>query len=290
MSKKYRNLSRLETAIATMKDYIGQDLDRDTVSSIERSLLHATNATKNKKPRTKHNYIGVEIECYSKKNRVQVFKALHELNLLKNVTIGYDSSIYPPSGSRGYEFKVLATEKSINEVLSSVGKFLKKVDAKTNQNCGLHVHFDMRNRKVDRCFKNLEKSQVLLFNLVNKSRINNDYCEFTEEGHNERSRSAINRGAYGRHKTIEVRLHHGTTDVDRIGKWIDLLLAIVKTRRHVDEIKTMKDLDKNNVKLPRGTKAYIKKYYKKHFKKPKPYWERNGYSTRRSFENRFSRW
>jgi hypothetical protein len=41
---------------------------------------------------------------------------------------------------------------------------------------------------------------------------------------------AINPLSYKKHKTLEVRLHHGCLDSAKLGHWIDLLLAIVNSR------------------------------------------------------------
>ncbi len=90
----------------------------------------------------------------------------------------------------------------------------------------------MRNREYKKCYKRLVKFQQLLFPLVDPDRWDNDYCAYQDGKDDNERYSAINPCSYTEHKTIEVRLHHATTDIRVILKWIRLLINIVNTQSY----------------------------------------------------------
>ena len=283
LNKLMKNLEEIKKYTKYMSsdisDYYGEELLDD--------VAQKCGVSKNKKPKTKKRYVGVEIEFTSKASRLDIFSEMIKLKITEKVNVVSDCSIRTRGLSKGHEIKVLDTEKGIHDTLRKVGILLSRIKAKTNNSCGLHVHLDMRSRKVDRCFKNLERSQQLLFSLVSTSRRNNDYCYYTVEGDNEFSRSAINRGSYNKHKTLEVRMHHSTTDAKVISNWVKLLIKIVNVRRELDEVKDLKDLEKNKIKLEAASKTYIKKKYKKYSKPKCIDYYNNSINYGNSFANRW---
>jgi hypothetical protein len=215
------------------------------------------------KPKTKDKYLGLEIECFGNISAGRLHYLVYELDLEKYVQIGFDGSVDNPySGylddevsddygddsllvpDEGYELRVLIKERELSKVLKQLDVLFKRAKLKVDDSCGLHVHFDMRNRNYDACYEKLVKFQTAMYPLVDSSRHYNDYCNANEPGnphHKNQKYRAINGGAYAQHKTIEVRLHHGTMDVKRIESWIKLVLCAINAPA-VPEIKTKKDL------------------------------------------------
>ena len=234
--------------------------DNDITSGIMCELEDITDT--DKKPKTLVRHVGIEIECFSKASRMEVVKEIAKLKLLDVVQISDDISIDPDNcGEKSYELKILLKEREMSKILKKVQLLLKRIKAKTNSSCGLHVHLDMRKRSLSRCFENLQTSQKLLFGLVNKDRQHSGFCDYT--GKEDWSRSAINRAAYHKHKTIEVRLHHGTVNMEIVENWVKLLLKLVNCRKKLEDVKNIQDLKKFNIKLGPKIRKYINKNYKK---------------------------
>lgn len=190
---------------------------------------------RDKRPTTRDNYIGVEIEfCHpdtEKLERTEMAHALYELGLDKFVTLKTDGSIRPNSGDTGKEITVLAKQSEITEVINKLCKYLVSAGAYVNDSCGLHVHLDMRHRDVNRAYNNLVAAQSVLYKMVPASRKSNDYCRPTRGRVFSRSSRAgryrgVNPLAYREHTTLEVRLHSGTINASKITNWVNLLAAI----------------------------------------------------------------
>jgi hypothetical protein len=183
-----------------------------------------------KTPTTSDRHIGVEIECFMPEN--VDFAAF--LPFREWVDIGQDASIHAPDQMQGVEVRMLATEQNYAGRISAICEVLRKIGAEVNASCGLHVHLDMRNldkTEIKKRFANLVSYQDWLFSLVPPSRRDNHYCRRTEHAdpdHLVDRYQAINPCAIAEHQTIEVRLHSGTTNADKIIHWISLLLAITR--------------------------------------------------------------
>lgn len=120
----------------------------------------------------------------------------------------------------GVEFK-LSFYTSDPSPLIELCKRLRNARAQVNRSCGFHVHFPMPSREeMRRCANNISRYEPLMFALVADSRRNNTYCQRgLEEGDRYH---AINMDAWKKHNTLEIRLHHGTTDPKKILAWIEL--------------------------------------------------------------------
>lgn len=188
------------------------------------------------KPEKKTKHIGLEIECFGKSRRV-VQALIFEHDLGQYVQIGEDSSIQRDSGyADDYELRCLIPQNKLHFVLAKLGKVFKTANIHVNDSCGLHVHLDMRTRDVNECYEKLIKFQNLMFSLVDEDRWENDYCKYANVFNRGERYNAINIEAYHRHKTIEIRLHHGTTNVKVIENWVNLLLKIIDSRLVKDKI------------------------------------------------------
>jgi hypothetical protein len=188
---------------------------------------------KPKKPTTDANYIGVEIELASKVDRDFLCDKLFEAGVAKYIHIKDDGSIrrdndYPNT----HEICVLAKEVEITEVINKICKVLnEQCGVRVDKSCGLHVHVDMRNRKVEKAFANLVKMQHFLYAMLPANRRNSNYS-YPVKGHEWRvlpeRYHGINNMAYSKYSTLEARMHSGTTDATKINNWIKFLVAIVE--------------------------------------------------------------
>ena len=224
-------------------------------------------------PISKDKYVGIEVECYGPLEHKDVMKLVLEHDLENCLNIGDDGSIEPDyvaghSDPCTYEFRILSTEKELPKLFKNLKAFFKAGKFKTNYTCGLHVHLDMRNRNVEKCYAKLLKFQQIMFPLVEPDRWINEYCDWSLSNDRfERRMTAVNYMAYEEHQTLEVRLHHGTVDVSKIENWVRLLLKAIKSAP-VKEITSKKAAVKwagKDSKL----KAYISKEFNTKFFKKK---------------------
>jgi hypothetical protein len=171
-------------------------------------------------------HIGIEIECYGPASTQQVAATLLALDLEKYVDVDEDGSIEGDGpGDMDYEFQVLVTEANLDEILNKLKTVFKICCLKVNESCGLHVHLDMRHRNKHRCYERLLKFQDLLFGMVARPRWYSEYCRFTNRITEGDKYVAINNQTD--YDTIEVRLHQGTLDVNKIKQWVTLLTKII---------------------------------------------------------------
>lgn len=193
-----------------------------------------------KKPCQFDDYVGVEIEFISEYAQDQVREELIKADLHKHTYVKYDGSIEFDDVEDsedwddyyGHEVNVIAPRDKIGDIIERVCKVIvNKVDGRINYSCGLHVHLDVRNKNKEKVFRNLVRAQDLLFKLVDDNRQRSTYChKVTNDDWNRTSRDhyvAINGPeAYDKFGTIEVRMHHGSTDAKEINNWIKLLNRI----------------------------------------------------------------
>lgn len=189
---------------------------------------------KQPKPAGRQNYIGLEIECYSPNTRNKTLELVLAHDLENYVNVFDDGSIEVPYRSADYlyscELRILMPEKEMPAILEKLSIFLKEGKFRANYSCGLHVHLDMRNRDVDTCYNKLLKFQDVLFGMVRTHRWDNKYCQWSSAEYRGQRFSAINRTAYAKHKTLEVRLHHGSVDMTKVKNWINLLLKAINSK------------------------------------------------------------
>lgn len=188
-----------------------------------------------KPPEDSFNYVGIEIECTVPED-TSYQKALYPYR--EWVCVSGDSSITPTAPNHeGLEVKILAHKSKIKEVIEGVTSALQSIGAHVNKSCGLHVHFDMRNKseeKREQVYQNLYHSIPLLYSIVPKSRRTNSYCSKNRsadyQAHlcDERYK-AINVTALRKYGTFEVRLFGGTLEAVKINNWINLLYGIIKS-------------------------------------------------------------
>lgn len=208
-------------------------------------------------------YFGVEVECLVSRE-LALDKIALDLKV-KNLSIKSDGSIRCDNDDqRGVEFTILLKKDTFKADLGLFCKFLEIIRAKVNSSCGLHVHLDMRHkstREVTTIAKRLGLSLPVLKDLVPKSRRENSYCRLGVSKRNGQRYFAINMTALKKYQTIEVRLHSGTVDFEKIHNWIQLLDLISSTKNG----KPFESLEKMAVKL--NMSAGLLEFYKKRLTK-----------------------
>jgi hypothetical protein len=161
----------------------------------------------------------------------------------------------------GKEIRILATEKEMPDYINKVCDILKKCKAYTNNTCGFHVHLDMRNRNVDKVCNNFYSLQNILFKMQPKHRRKNKYCMNLTREVMRRINSdikkydwddddryySINKLAYPKQRTLEIRLHEGTINPIDIRRWVYFLIKIAtsskKLNKRIDNIDVMEFSD-----------------------------------------------
>jgi hypothetical protein len=171
----------------------------------------------------------------------------------------YDCNCECNCAPGGHEISIVAKSTEIRGIITKVCEVLKKHEAYVNKTCGLHVHLDARNADENRMFGNLVKSQKLLYSMVPKSRYTNSFCKPNTCGSSMTKYQGryfgINPESYAKFKTIEVRLHSGTVDAEKINRWIELTQKIAYAKT-VDYVYQLSDLT-STVKLSSDLIKYI---------------------------------
>lgn len=238
-----------------------------------------------KKPKTTDNYVGIELEFISKLNVEALEVLFAEADLEEYCQLKEDGSIdesddYPYA----HEVCILVKESQVSRIVNKVCAVLKP-HSKVNSSCGMHVHLDMRNRNKTLAFDKLYSAQKLLFSMVPASRLHSSYCDFIQgydyEEFNihpvtENRYVGINTRAYRDHKTIEIRMHSGSLDAEKIINWVTLLRKIVNNTDLVPKVSdrpimwnSLKDVRhtfKLNSRLTKYLKERINKFKYEHDK------------------------
>jgi hypothetical protein len=73
-----------------------------------------------------------------------------------------------------------------------------------------------------------------MFSRVASHRRDNEYCKFTRKEDFEAGERhlAINTESLEEHRTIEIRLHHGTVNVKEIYSWVKYLTSLIKGKAY----------------------------------------------------------
>jgi hypothetical protein len=210
----------------------------------------------------------VEIECYTPFQLQDVARKLALHGCSNYVSVNTDGSLHwrqrprtsrfkPISAStmHGVEVRVLLEQHRYGPSLWNVCASLAEMGARINAKAGLHVHLDCRNsvRNRESVFARLSAAEEFLFSCVSPSRRKNEYCQRKDlscgcgdPNCSDRQlswdhHSAINCSEY--YDTIEVRMHQGTVEYEKIANWIELLVNIAD-RPDASAIANIRDLRK----------------------------------------------
>ena len=186
--------------------------------------------------------VGLEFETVSK---VKAEILADALPIWTRVTC--DSSIERTSANPcANEIRALLTRSELEPRLFRLCERFKTLGLTVNRSCGLHVHFDMRGRRLEevtKIAKRADKWLKALQELVPASRRENRYCRF---GVSTRDRyHAVNLCSFSKFETLEIRLHSGTVDYSKTLAWIrlcELILALKSGPRAGDCLGTLSQL------------------------------------------------
>jgi hypothetical protein len=217
---------------------------------------------RNKRPKTDEKHIGVEIEFVCNSDMHTIARILEKNNLQDICCLKEDGSIRNGDYYYGHEITLLTKEKTFAKDIRKVCKVLNKdLKASVNASCGLHVHLDMRKRNVKRAFENLTRAQDMLYKMQPETRRKNTYCQPSKLSYNEAVKfdryQAINPKAYAVHKTLEVRMHTGSTNASKIINWIQLLLILINKRKKMTGVADSLDKLTRQAKINSKIRKYI---------------------------------
>lgn len=209
--------------------------------------LATNNPMAPKKPRRKDkNYIGIELE-FNQVNGIgqaTIADKLKKAGLARYVDVTTD-------GSCGWEVRVLLLEDEYEQPLIQILTVLNEMGFPTNDQCGTHVHFDMRSRDVKVVYQNLFKTQKFLRKFLTRTRKYNRFCKMNKADTFDKQLSlgdryySLNVEAYSRHRTLEVRMHQGTLKSEELVPWISFLLRVMNYKATVDKtVNTLKQAKK----------------------------------------------
>lgn len=211
------------------------------VHQSDKEILKLQNAAKIKQcyeyknPKTEENHLGIELEFIAPIAKKDLAYKFIEAKLESYVTIKADGSIrIEKDNDVAHEVCVLIPESKL-DILNQVCNLIRSVGGRVNDSCGTHVHLDARNRNKELLFSNLVSAQNILYKMNPKYRLDGapnssrNYCKKTGTKRFTTSMDryhGINGRSYGTHKTIEVRIHAGMLDGDKVIKWCQVLLTI----------------------------------------------------------------
>lgn len=199
---------------------------------------------------------GVEIECYNFVRRSLIDNASEKglqvrsenYNHLDN---GYYYKIVSDGSLAGENSQevvspVLNGEQGLDS-LKKLCAALAEIDARVNSTCGLHVHIgaaSMTDAHYCRIVRNYQKLEMAIDSFMpNSRRANNGFycgslagidfsrCNTKADIYNAMHGNRyfkVNAVAYRRHKTIEFRQHSGTTNYEKISRWVKFLAKLVE--------------------------------------------------------------
>lgn len=165
---------------------------------------------------------------------------------VNRVCIKHDGSLSDDDG-HGVELTILFNSSHGFEPLIKLCKVLKDAGCYVNKTCGLHVHLDARHltvKKVTAIGESIGNALPVLKWLVPESRHKNHYCELGVSGIRGERYYAVNLTAFRKYKTIEIRLHSGTINAEKITNWIQLLklLGAAKLKEKIYSFQDLVDI------------------------------------------------
>jgi hypothetical protein len=198
---------------------------------------------------------GVEIECYNfmrdslisrgSENGLNIMSREYTHQHTNYFKIVSDSSI-EGENSNEVVSPVLKGKKGLSD-LETLCKSLEEIGARVNKSCGLHVHIgaaSMSDEHYCRLVRNYQKLENAIDSFMAYSRRGNNsrWCRSLQD-HNFAACTTksdiacelrfdryhkVNAEAYSRHRTIEFRQHQGTTNYEKISRWVMFLAKLVE--------------------------------------------------------------
>ncbi|MBO77642.1 MAG: hypothetical protein CME17_09425 [Gemmatimonadetes bacterium] len=172
--------------------------------------------------------VGVELEFFVPlENNDELQGVAGDNNGVAGVRLAYDASVTATGKDicREREARLFMKYGSWAR-LYAVCEKLREVGAEVNASCGLHVHLDCRDcasaTAMTTRATRLRKALPWLRNMVPRARS----ASGSYSGRSEGRYQPINTESYHRHQTVEVRLHSGTLNGDKIRNWVEVVRFI----------------------------------------------------------------
>lgn len=238
-----RLMSKAETVVHREKHIFKQPVIYKKIGGVLRepdTFVKANKKIKRQKvynfkpPTTDDEYIGLEMEFASRLSLETIADIIGEHNLQDSVRAMRDGSIEPTVAfPHQVEICVLTKAAELTTTLEKLKKIITPDRFEANRSCGLHVHIDARceAEKMKMKFRNLVSMQSIFFGLSKEHRRENRYCHPVnakrfEDADSRDHYAAISTYSYFKHRTLEIRVHHSTLDLNLVEKWIKLIKKV----------------------------------------------------------------
>ena len=282
--KRHRNNCRA-VYTQTRSIYLGRNADYSRYDLV--GMIHTSSGTflklqaekrsveiyKNKTPKDSTKYLSYELEFFTPQEfkRGDIASKLMAAGVAEYVTLKGDGSVRGRKDTdQTHELVVCSPRSMLESITAKVTQVLDECRADVNDTCGFHVHLDMRDKskyEVDRIFSNLVSAQHTLFRMMPPSRKNGrssggtNYCapnraKQFDKNLNTRYK-AINACAYSKYRTLEVRLHSGTVNYEKIIRFIQILEHVAETPDTIMRSATTIPGFAKQFNLPRSLTNYI---------------------------------
>ena len=233
---RYMNTIRKLRRTVYVKPEAGKEYDPEAIIQLRRERLDRMFACpSNAVTVAKGEGIGVEMEFFCPRDRARDLDKCKgdsrdddgKLVGVSGLRLAYDSSVSGRDNCddicRDREARLFFGYKRWHRLYEATER-LREAGCDVNRTCGLHVHIDCRdisNTAAGTRAKRLREALPWLKRMVPSSRASNTYCN-RDSGRYQ----PINTESLHRHSTVEVRLHSGTLDADKIRNWIEVVRFI----------------------------------------------------------------
>lgn len=167
-------------------------------------------------------YLGIEIEFdLSDPSQFECIKSK-----LKDFPVIVTNEIIAWEYKKAYELAILVPQNKFKRVVIRILKVIRECGGFVNKYCGLHVHFDCRNRNQESLLKKFFANQHILFSKVSPERKFNKYCRsiFDTSDAYLHGDKAIK--VDYKYDTVEIRMKEATLNSREVINWILLLISI----------------------------------------------------------------
>lgn len=227
-----------------------------------------------KKPQTDELHFGVELEFSSPLSRADTALKLSELDVSQFIRLTTDGSVRPESSENGLEVNLLCPESRRHEIIDKVTACLRDLGGSVNVSCGMHLHVDARNIDRESTYHRLIAAQRILYAMQPESRRSGDhfrqFCQYQKTRDLRKARQGsryvgVNASALDKYGTIELRMHAGTLDSEKVKNWVDLTRSIVLSdepapKRALTNVENFSKKFKLDAKLAAYVKARVAKF------------------------------
>ena len=224
------------------------------------------------KARKKYTF-GVEIECMNaERSRIErqlvSNKVEYNFERYNHTDNKYYYKFVSDASIRGQNpiecVSPILSGKNGKQSLKACCEALNKAGARVNKSCGLHVHIgasDMKNEQYISVFVNYKHLESVIdkFMALSRRGNNSQWCRTIQNIDFESCATIadvryafscdryykVNAMSYERHKTIEFRQHQGTTDYEKISRWVDFcgkLVLFSKSNRLAADIESIDEI------------------------------------------------